>query len=495
MQNTESPLLPKEPDSLDVSVASSTGINPRIEIAPTIAQISSGVLPTKGSVNASDPLSSDFDPSLMVRRIRSAMTEPLRTEPLKPYIPVYKQVDHTHSEQQLMQTMSPLPPLIKGNIPDFTLAENQEHDKTEQVMSKSRDLVPTNAPVQDALNKDHPRSRLRMPLWMIAGASAVAATIAVTILIPSLRQANTQHTSALSDQDNSDDKRVATKNNESVSLANGAAVGGAAILATSSANASNENNQTPTKATTDTPKSGAMGQPLSAPIQPAQNYNEIPSRPVKTVSIPSNAAQDAPQQKLQQNNAINQQNIEKPSTFSAPAKNTEKVSALKSEPKIINASSTPVKVQVKVVDAPIEKTLDTKKIDKVTVAANEKPVDKIVVTAAIPVANVPLPNKPLPTAVSPVSLPTNPSDKIVTTADARIKQGAIIDARMLLLHAVEQGNGLAAFRLAETYDQRMLESWSVRGGVRGDVSKARLYYQQALDKGITQASQRLNGLK
>ena len=66
---------------------------------------------------------------------------------------------------------------------------------------------------------------------------------------------------------------------------------------------------------------------------------------------------------------------------------------------------------------------------------------------------------------------------------------------MLLLHAVEQGNGLAAFRLAETYDQRMLESWSVRGGVRGDVSKARLYYQQALDKGITQASQRLNGLK
>jgi hypothetical protein len=70
----------------------------------------------------------------------------------------------------------------------------------------------------------------------------------------------------------------------------------------------------------------------------------------------------------------------------------------------------------------------------------------------------------------------------------------IAAARLFLDRAAKLGDAEAAFRLAETYDPAWLARSGARG-VSGDVSRARLLYQQALDRGMSAASERIAALK
>jgi pyruvate/2-oxoglutarate dehydrogenase complex dihydrolipoamide acyltransferase (E2) component len=70
----------------------------------------------------------------------------------------------------------------------------------------------------------------------------------------------------------------------------------------------------------------------------------------------------------------------------------------------------------------------------------------------------------------------------------------IAAARLFLERAVRLGDGDAAFRLAETFDPSWLTRIGARG-VAGDPARARGLYQQALDRGVAAARERLAALR
>ena len=92
---------------------------------------------------------------------------------------------------------------------------------------------------------------------------------------------------------------------------------------------------------------------------------------------------------------------------------------------------------------------------------------------------------PVPATSS--SLPANES-RMLARADTLLQAGDIIGARRILEHA--ERSGVAAFKLAETYDPRQLARWQVRG-VQGDWPKSQDLYERALEAGIAQASERI----
>ena len=88
----------------------------------------------------------------------------------------------------------------------------------------------------------------------------------------------------------------------------------------------------------------------------------------------------------------------------------------------------------------------------------------------------------------PTSAPSN-EGRLLARADTLLQAGDISGARRILEYASER-SGVAAFKLAETYDPRQLAQWPVRG-VQGDWSKSQTLYGRALESGIAQASQRI----
>jgi hypothetical protein len=88
-------------------------------------------------------------------------------------------------------------------------------------------------------------------------------------------------------------------------------------------------------------------------------------------------------------------------------------------------------------------------------------------------------------------LPTAPSNEgqLLARADTLLQTGDISGARRILEYASER-SGVAAFKLAETYDPRQLAQWPVRG-VQGDWSKSQALYERALQAGFAQATQRI----
>lgn len=84
--------------------------------------------------------------------------------------------------------------------------------------------------------------------------------------------------------------------------------------------------------------------------------------------------------------------------------------------------------------------------------------------------------------------------KLLARATVLLKQADIGAARPVLEHALQRGSAQAAFMLAETYDDRVLQSWRARG-VSGDAAKARGLYEQAKAGGIENARQRIETLK
>ena len=64
----------------------------------------------------------------------------------------------------------------------------------------------------------------------------------------------------------------------------------------------------------------------------------------------------------------------------------------------------------------------------------------------------------------------------------------------LLANALEKGSARAVFIMAETYDGQILRSLQAFG-VRGDVQKAREFYQLAAAAGIEKARKRVEALQ
>jgi hypothetical protein len=84
--------------------------------------------------------------------------------------------------------------------------------------------------------------------------------------------------------------------------------------------------------------------------------------------------------------------------------------------------------------------------------------------------------------------------KLLARANVLLRQADIGGARLLLQHALEHGSARAAFRLAETYDPRVLQSWRARG-ISGDRTKARELYERAQAGGIEDAKLRIEALQ
>ena len=83
--------------------------------------------------------------------------------------------------------------------------------------------------------------------------------------------------------------------------------------------------------------------------------------------------------------------------------------------------------------------------------------------------------------------------RLLARANALLRQADISSARQLLELALARGSAQAAFMLAETYDQPVLESWRAHG-VAGDRTKARDLYQRARAGGIDGAEERIKAL-
>lgn len=60
----------------------------------------------------------------------------------------------------------------------------------------------------------------------------------------------------------------------------------------------------------------------------------------------------------------------------------------------------------------------------------------------------------------------------------------------MLDRALNEGSPVAAFRLAETYDPRILTQWKAHG-TTGDPGRAKQLYTRALAAGVEAAKERL----
>lgn len=101
-----------------------------------------------------------------------------------------------------------------------------------------------------------------------------------------------------------------------------------------------------------------------------------------------------------------------------------------------------------------------------------------------------------PSSPSPGATPAPSAEVAGLLKRARelIEVGDIGAARLLLERAASANEGTALFALAETYDPAMLTRWRVQG-VRPNVDRARALYQKALDRGVSQAQERLAALR
>jgi len=85
-----------------------------------------------------------------------------------------------------------------------------------------------------------------------------------------------------------------------------------------------------------------------------------------------------------------------------------------------------------------------------------------------------------------------PAESSVLLARAKLllSEGDIAGARLLLFHLAERGEGDAAYELARTFDAEMLKKLGA-SGVESDPAAARSWYEQASQRGSTEAAERL----
>ncbi len=111
-------------------------------------------------------------------------------------------------------------------------------------------------------------------------------------------------------------------------------------------------------------------------------------------------------------------------------------------------------------------------------------------TAAPPAAAVVQPTIPPPTPLLPPAPPKGGPPPELTQAEDHLRRGDVTGARLWLTRAAEGGDAEATFRLAETFDAKMLKQWGVVG-LGGDATRAREYYTKAANAGHATAQERL----
>jgi hypothetical protein len=124
--------------------------------------------------------------------------------------------------------------------------------------------------------------------------------------------------------------------------------------------------------------------------------------------------------------------------------------------------------------------------DKVATQKQKEPAP--VVIASLPSSLDPIPS------VSPPAEPPKSEDRLTSRADELLRKGDVSGARLLLERALDNGNARAAFLMGETFDPNVLTKLRVLG-IRGDASKAREFYAQALALGMGEARARMEALK
>jgi hypothetical protein len=112
----------------------------------------------------------------------------------------------------------------------------------------------------------------------------------------------------------------------------------------------------------------------------------------------------------------------------------------------------------------------------------------------------PAASEPQPPATAAPSFSTETRlrlEKLVQQGDKSLSQGSISMARQFYLRAADAGLGLAALKLAGTYDPAVLAGLAVQG-MSPDTNEARFWYARARDLGemaAAEALKRLNGTK
>lgn len=86
-------------------------------------------------------------------------------------------------------------------------------------------------------------------------------------------------------------------------------------------------------------------------------------------------------------------------------------------------------------------------------------------------------------------------DTMFSKSKRLLEVGDVAGARLVFEYLARQGSARGAFALAQTYDPEFLESLSVRGGVRPDMTTAMKWYREAARLGSGQASTRLGALR
>jgi hypothetical protein len=113
--------------------------------------------------------------------------------------------------------------------------------------------------------------------------------------------------------------------------------------------------------------------------------------------------------------------------------------------------------------------------------------------APVVIASLPTSLDPIP-VVSPPADPPKSEDRLTSRADELLRKGDVSGARLLLERALNNGNARTAFLMGETFDPNVLTKLRVLG-IRGDASKAREFYAQALALGMVEARARMEALK
>jgi len=93
------------------------------------------------------------------------------------------------------------------------------------------------------------------------------------------------------------------------------------------------------------------------------------------------------------------------------------------------------------------------------------------------------------------SLPADVKEAMFEKSQRLLEVGDVAGARLVFEYLARHGSHRGAYALAQTYDPEFLDSLSVRGGVRPDMTKALKWYRKAAELGSEPASTRLSALR
>lgn len=151
-------------------------------------------------------------------------------------------------------------------------------------------------------------------------------------------------------------------------------------------------------------------------------------------------------------------------------------------------------------DGRLTKSIDYEAFAEVAAlyAKDQKQSSKPAIDIRANAAGVPAPVADKPAPVSsysgPPTLPAAVQRTLLERGDAMLQQRNVAAARMLYARAANAGVGVAALKLANTYDPGFITEHNLIG-IKGDMQQAETWYRKAAALGEKQAEQRLKSLE